>query len=240
LAFALIRVWSYPDDVWRIGWIAVIALAFGLVLKLAPVANHGHVAKWQTAILILTPMLYTNYTYFHHRGWYFKGSATTGIAAVAERAWSDINTGLAMTSLEQIHQTLAIDDHTLRETQRLIDERPGKTVVVWERGLTAWRKVGYYASSARIYVLEHKEIRGGDPVIAIWQGANVIGRHQGPAPQSVRLPAGSRVIWLTDPRTGFSDLLKQQFTLTAAGPAYYTELPAESGSRTLGEYEIAW
>ena len=240
VACAMIQVWSYPNDIWRIQWMAVVAIGFGLVMKLAPVGNEGHVPRWQVAILILTPLLYTNYTYFYHRGWYYKGTATTGIAAVAERAWSDINSGFAMTSLEQIHNTLAIDDYTLRETRRLIAERPGKTVVVWERGLTAWRKVGYYAAGASIYVLEHKEIRGGSPVIAVWQGDRITGRQQGPAPQRVKVPAGSRVIWLLDPRAGFTDLVKSKFPLVAAGPAYYTELPEESGSRTLGEYEIAW
>lgn len=240
VACAMLQIWSYPNDIWRIQWTAAVAIGFGLVMKLAPVGNEGHVPRWQIGILILTPLLYTNYTYFYHRGWYFKGTATTGITAVAERAWSDINSGFAMMSLEQIHSTLAIDDYTLRETRRLIAERPGETVVIWERGLTAWRKVGYYASDARIYVLEHKEIRGGSPVIAIWQGATSTGRRQGPAPQRLKVPAGSRVIWLLDPRAGFTDLVKSQFALTAAGPAYYTELPAESGSRTLGEYEIAW
>jgi hypothetical protein len=239
-AYAMTQVWTYPNDIWRIQWTAVIALVFGLVMKLAPIGNRGHLPRWQTAVLILAPMLYTNYTYFHHRGWYFKGVATSGVAAAAERAWSDINSGFAMTSLQQIHDTLAIDDHTLRETRRLIAERPGQTAVVWERGLTAWRKIGYYASDAHIYVLEHKEIRGGSPVIAIWRGAKIVGRHQGPAPQCVNLQAGSRVIWLTDPRTAFPDLLKKNFAVTAAGPVYYTDLPAESGSRTLGEYEIAW
>jgi len=38
--------------------------------------------------------------------------------------------------------------------------------------------------------------------------------------------------------SGF-DLVKRNFPLTAAGPVYYTGLPAESGSRLLGEYEIA-
>lgn len=119
-------------------------------------------------------------------------------------------------------------------------ERPAHTVVVWERGLTAWRKLGYYASGVRIFVLEHKEIRGGNPVVAVWEGSRNVGRQQGPSPQPVTIPAGSRVIWLLNPRTEFPDLVKQQFAVSEAGPVYYTDLPSETGSRVLGEYEIAW
>lgn len=86
-------------------------------------------------------------------------------------------------------------------------ERPGNTVVLWERGLTAWRKVGYYAPGVKM---------------------------------RVSLQPGTRVVGLLNPRTAFPGLVKQNFSVTAAGPVYYADLPAESGSRLLGEYEIAW
>jgi len=118
--------------------------------------------------LVLIPILYINYTYFHHRGWYFKGAATTGFASTVEQIWADINSGLALTSLEQIGDTLAVDDRSLKETRRLIAERPDKTVVIWESGLTAWRKVAYYSPGVDLAVLENKKIRTGSaPVIAI-------------------------------------------------------------------------
>ena len=238
--FALVRVWEYPNDIWRMQWLAVTAIAVGLLMKLFRTKNQGYLPRWQSTLLVLAPLVYTSYTCFHHRGWYFRASATTGIEAPLERAWADINSGFALTSFEQIQNTLAVDDQTIQQTRRLIAERPANTVVVWERGLTAWRKLGYYASGVRIFVLEHKQIRGGSPVVAIWQGANNIGRREGPSPQSVTLPAGSRVIWLLNPRTEFPDLVKQQFSVAAAGPVYYTDLPAEDGSRLLGEYAIAW
>src|SRR4029077_485918 len=104
----------------------------------------------------------------------FKGEATTGYGAEVEQTWADINSGLALTSLEQIGDTLAVDDRTLKETRRLVAERPGKTVVIWERGLTAWRKVAYYSPGVDLAVLEHKKIRSGSaPVIAIWKGARL-------------------------------------------------------------------
>jgi hypothetical protein len=139
----------------------------------------------------------------------------------AEHAWTDINSGFALTSLEQIQNTLAIDDHTLRETRRLAAEHPANTVVR--------RKVGYYAPGVTVFVLEHKEIRGGQPVIVLWQGSKLLARQQ-----------DTHVVWLLNLRTALPDLVKQNFPVNEAGPVYYPDLPAEHGSRQLGEYEIAW
>ena len=189
--------------------------------------------------LVLFPILYINYTCFHHHGWYFKGAATTGYEAAAEQTWADINSGLALTSLDQISATLAVDDRTIKETRRLIAERPGKTVVIWERGLTAWRKVAYYSPGVEIVVLEHKKIRSGSPpVVAIWKGARLERRLPAGAP--LQLPAGSRIVWLLDPRSDFFPLVQQNFSLEQAGPVYSTELPQEDGSRQLGEYQLVW
>ena len=95
-----------------------------------------------------------------------------------------------------------MDDRTLKETRRLIAERPGKTVVIWERGLTAWRKVAYYSPGVEVVVLEHKKIRSGSPpVIAIWKGAKLERRLPGGAP--LQLPAGTRIVWLLNPQTDF-------------------------------------
>src|SRR5207253_1831200 len=115
------------------------------------------------------------------------------------------------------------------------------SVVVWERGLTSWRKAAYYAPDVRIVVLEHRKLRSGSaPVIAAWRGAKLESRIEGPAPLRIVLPAGARIVWLLQPRTDFYELVRQSLPLTPVDPVYYTDLPAESGSRTLGEYQIAW
>ena len=237
----LVTVFADSNVVLHLAWTVLAAAGIALSVKLAPLKNQGYVPRWQAALLVLAPVLYTNYTYFNHRGWYYRGSATSGIAAAAEHAWADINSGFALTSLDQIQSTLAVDDHSLRETRRLIAPRPADTVVVWESGLTAWRKVGYYAPGVRMYVLEHKRISGGaPPVIATWQGAKLLERQQGPVPLRLNLPAGSRIVWLLNPRSKFYDAVTRNFAVTAAGPVYYTDLPMQSGARLLGEYEIAW
>lgn len=241
VTWAMAQVWEYPNDIWRMQWVAVAGIATGLAMKVFCAKNLGYFPRWQAAILVLAPLLYTSYTCFYHRGWYFKGSATTGVTAAAERAWADINSGFALTSLEQIQNTLAVDDRTLRETRRLIAERPGQSVVVWEQGLTAWRKVAYYLPQTPIFVLEHKTIRGTTPpVIAFWRGSKLERREQGQAPLRLSLPAGSRVIWLLNSRTDFHDLVLRNFDVKESGPVCTTDLPAEPGSRILGEYEIDW
>jgi hypothetical protein len=208
-------------------------------MKFDRVKNLNYQPRVVMTAFVLFPILYMNYTLFHHRGWYFKGASTTGYQVALEQTWADINSGLALTSLEQIGATLAVDDRTIQETRRLIAERPGKTVVIWERGLAAWRKVAYYAPGVEVVVLEHKKIRAGSPpVIAIWKGATLQRSLPGGAP--LQLPAGARIVWLLDPRSEFFPLVRQKFTLAQAGPVYSTELPQESESRSLGEYQLVW
>jgi hypothetical protein len=237
--WAAVRIFDRHSDMWALQWLPLLFLAVGLALKGAQATKFSHLPRLPAVVLLLIPILYINYTYFHHRGWYFKGAATTGISAAIEQTWADINSGLALTSLEQIGATLAVDDRTLKETRRLIAERPGKTVVVWESGLTAWRKVAYYSPGVEVVVLEHKKIRSGSPpVIAIWKGPKLERRLTGGA--SLQLPAGTRIVWLLNPRTDFPQVVQQNFAVAQAGPVYWSELPLESGSRRLGEYELVW
>ena len=66
-------------------------------------------------------------------------------------------------------------------------------------------------------VLEHKKIRSGSPpVVAIWKGAKLERRLPGGAP--LRLPAGTRIVWLLNPRTDFFQLVQQNFPLATGGP----------------------
>jgi len=134
-----------------------------------------------------------------------------------------------------------VDDHSLRQAIRLAAERPGKTVVVWEQGLVAWRKACYYLHEVPVVVLDRQKIRGeAPPVIAVWKGAHPDPQLQGPAPLGVTLPAGGRIVWLLNPRTGFYSLASSNFPLVSAGPIWYTDLPPQSGSRRLGEYQLVW
>jgi hypothetical protein len=237
--WAVIRILDRHDDVYAIQWLTVLFLAMGLVLKLVPAGSLNAAPRLPAIVLALAPILFINYTFFYHRGWYFKGAATKGYEAFWEQTWADINSGFALTSLDQIRATLAVDDASLKETRRLIAERPGKTVVIWERGLTAWRKVAYYSSAVEVVVLEHKKIRSGSPpVIAIWKGAQLERRLPAGAP--LQLPAGTRIVWLLQPQTDFLQLVQQNLPLVQAGPVYWTELPPESGSRQLGEYQLVW
>ena len=127
-AWAAVRILDRHNDLYALQWLPVLFLAVGLALKGAPVREaEFYSPRLPAAVLMLVvPILYINYTYFHHRGWYFKGAATTGYAAAVEQTWADVNSGFALTSLEQIGATLAVDDRTLQETRRLIAERPGQ------------------------------------------------------------------------------------------------------------------
>jgi hypothetical protein len=222
-------------------WIPVACLAAGLLLKLAPIKNFGHLPRLHAALFLLTPVILLNWVLFHHQGWYYRGGSTSGWRAAAERITADLTSGVALTSYEQIHNTLAVDDHSVRAVMRLAAARPGRTRVLWERGLTAWRKICYYSPALPVAVLEHKQIRAGSPpVVALWRGERLEGRTQGSAPQRVSLPAGSRIVWVLNPATEFYQAVSQAFPLTAEGPVWYSDLPDGHGSRTVGDYEVTW
>jgi 4-amino-4-deoxy-L-arabinose transferase-like glycosyltransferase len=232
---------EFRDTATAVIWVPVIALAAGLLLQFARVPGAGHLPRPAVAAFLLVPLAIVQSGLFNNHGWYYRGNSPSGLAAYGERVLEDLNSGLALTSLSHIKNTLALDDHSLRSAIRLAGERPGKTLVIWERGLVSWRKACYYMRSTPVVVLERNRIRSGaPPVVSIWNGASLGRRLQGPAPLSVTLPAGGRIVWLLDPRTEFYSLASANFPLAAAGPVYYTDLPAQSGSRILGEYRLEW
>jgi hypothetical protein len=222
-------------------WLPAVCLAAGLLLKVRPVKNFGHLPEWQAAVILLAPVILLNWTMFFHRGWYYRGPDTAGWRGSVERMTADLNSGLALTSYEQIQDTLAVDDHSVREVRRLAAEKPERALVIWERGLTAWRKIAYYAPDLAIDVLEHKLIRAGSPaVVTRWRGALRETRTQGAAPLRIEVPAGMRVIWVLNPASEFYRAISHAFPLTPAGPVWHTDLPLGGGSRVVGDYEVAW
>ena len=234
------RIYDKDQSLFTVQWLTVLCLAVGVALRIAPISSRDFAPKPLVIALVLGPLLALNYTFFYNPGWYYKGSAASGFEGFLEQAWAEINTGFSLTSLQQIKSTLAVDDHTLREMRRLIGERPADTIVIWERGLTAWRKAAYYAPGTQIVVLEHKEIRNSPPVAVIWRGATLERRLQGGTPLRVQVPTGARIVWLLNPGTDFYRETQRNFPLTAAGPVWFTDLPRETGSRQLGEEELSW
>jgi 4-amino-4-deoxy-L-arabinose transferase-like glycosyltransferase len=221
-------------------WVPVACLAAGLLLKIAPLKNVGYLPRWQAFVFLIAPVVLLGLMMFNHRGWYYRRTAVTGWRASAEQITSDLNSGLAMTSYDQIESTLAIDDGAVREVRRLSAGRPGNTVAIWEHGLASWRKVAYYVPGVPIVLLEHRKIRASPPLIAIWKGPRLEQSITGPTPQRIALPAGTRIVWLLNPTTEFYRLARQAFPMAGGGPVYYTDLIEASGSRVLGEYELAW
>jgi hypothetical protein len=208
----------------------VLALALGLLLKFDQTKTQNNPPQFAAALFLLAPAVILNLTMFNHQGWYYRGGWSGAIL-------EDLNSGLALTSLEHIKNTLATDDHSIRDVERLAAERPGAVFVIWEHGFATWRKIAYYAPQIPIAVLEHRHIRSGSPAVAaLWKGAS---RLAGSSAR-VEIPAGARIVWLLNPRTEFYGIVQAAFAPRPAGSVLYTDLPAQHGSRTLGEYELAW
>ena len=90
-------------------------------------------------------------------------------------------------------------------------------------------------------MLEHGKLRAGSlPVMAQWRGPKLEKRVEGRPPVTVEIPAGSRIVWLLDPRTDFFEEARRTFALTPAGPLWFTDLPAGHGEKDLGEYRLIW
>jgi 4-amino-4-deoxy-L-arabinose transferase-like glycosyltransferase len=232
---------EFRDTATVVVWVPPIALAAGLLLKLDQVPSSGTMPRLAAMAFLLTPLGIVEPRLFNYDGWYYKGNSTSGLAAFSDQVLEGLTSGLALTSLSHVKNTLAVDDHSLRQAIRLAAERPGETVAIWEHGLVSWRKACYYMRQVPVVVLERKQIRSGaPPVIAIWKGADLDRRLEGPAPLSVTLPAGGRIVWLLNPRSEFYTQAGAAFPLTPAGPVWYTDLPAEGGARLLGEYRLEW
>ncbi len=222
-------------------WLPPACVAAGLALKSEPMKNNGYPLRATVALAALAPAILLNAAMFYHRGWYYRGPHTTGWRAAMEQALTDLNSGMEFTSYEQVYNTVMLDDQSVRQVFRLAKEKPGNTWVVWEEGPTAWRKVAYYAPQTPLVVLEHAKIHRGSPaVVSIWKGPAIVQSIEGAPPLRVTLPAGARVVWMIGSRSDFYNRVRQAFPLTAAGPVWYTDLPREDGSRTLGEYQLAW
>ncbi|HWB85809.1 MAG TPA: hypothetical protein VG675_16825 [Bryobacteraceae bacterium] len=221
-------------------YVPLCSIPAGLLLRQSQPMKPGYPEREHTMVFLLFPGVLLGLVMFLYPHWYYAGSATKGLAAVAEHSLTDINSGFALTSLAHIRNTTDTDDHTLREAQRLALEHTGKTLVVWEHGLTSSRKAAYYLRGLPVVVLEHQKLAASPPVATMWNGADLLQRFEGGNPVRVRLLPGARIVWLLNPRTEFYALAQHAFAMTSAGPVYFTDLPAEAGSRVLGEYELRW
>jgi 4-amino-4-deoxy-L-arabinose transferase-like glycosyltransferase len=225
------------DAPFLVVWIPVVSVAAALLLKIGQTKNAGYPPRWMFVPALLIPPLFLNYTLFRpNMGWYY---AARGGAW--DEALAGMNTALALSSFQHVDSTLTVDDHTLREVRRLAADRPGQTQVVWQQGQASWRKVAYYAPQVPILVLEHGKLRAGSlPVMAQWRGPKLEKRVEGRPPVTVEIPAGSRIVWLLDPRTDFFEEARRTFALTPAGPLWFTDLPAGHAEKDLGEYRLIW
>lgn len=232
-AAALAVMWMTDrDEAASVAWAPVLALTLGLLLRTAQTKTQGNPPRAALAMLILGPAVAMNLTMFEHRGWYYRGPGAMG--AMLE----GLNSGLALTSLEHIRNTLDTDDHAIRAVRELSQGR--QALVIWEQGLATWRKVTYYLPSIPVAVLERRHLRADSaPVVALWRGTRRAADADGGHPR-IEAPAGGRIVWLINPRTEFYRDVQAAFAPQAHGSALFTDLPAEHGSRMLGAYELAW
>ena len=216
-------------------WTPVLALALGFLLKLGRTKTQNNPPRLAAVLFLLAPAVVLNLTMFEHRGWYYRAPGWDG------KILEDVNSGLALTSLEHIKNTLTTDDRAIRDVHRLAAERPGAVFVIWEHGAAAWRKLAYYEPRIPIAVLEHRHIRSGSqPLVSRWRGANRMQNPHGVASPRLDVPGVARIVWLLNPQTEFYSIVQSAFAPQRAESVLYTDLPSTHGARGLGEYELVW
>lgn len=187
--------------------------------------------RTQAAILVLIPSVYLSQLIFFSPSWYHGATPGSGLAAQADLIWQHVDSGLRATSLGQIRSVVDGDDHRFRELRYLRAERPGQTVVVWNRGFSEWRKVAYYFPEVPVYVLQP------DGVVRVWRGPRDDTQFQ--RGETVRIPAASRVIWMVNARLPEFAELNQQFPVNPPRLLYYSDL-SETGSAHIGPFQFTW
>jgi hypothetical protein len=86
---------EFRDTTAAVIWAPVIALATGLLLKLAQVRKAGCLPRPAAAAFLLAPLVIVQFGLFYNGGWYYRGSSPSGLAAFGERALEHLNSGLA-------------------------------------------------------------------------------------------------------------------------------------------------
>jgi len=220
--------------------VPVVCLVGGYLASRAASRLDPWVPRAHAVVLFLLPSLFLDALIFFRPVWYYQGPAATGWGAAAHRVWADLHTGMSFSSLAQMRGIAWVDDMAFTELRRLAAEKPGNTVVLWERGRTSARKTGYYFQNLPLVVLSPRKIAGDStPVARFMRGPRVERLLEGGPPLRVPLPAGARLIWMVEPKSDFFRDLRQSFPLTDAD-LYYNDLPAGGGEQRVGDYLFAW
>lgn len=219
----------------------VACLVGGHMVSRAASRLEAWLPRPHALVFLLIPSFFLDALIFFRPVWYYKGNSTSGWRVTAERIWADVYSGLHLSSLGQIRGVARLDDVALQELRRLEAERPGRTVVLWERGATSWRKTAYYFPQVPVVVLNDRIRRAGSiHWVTVMQGPRIQGRRVDLAPLTIRLPAGARLVWMVNPKTDFLERLKQGLPLRNSDPLYFCDLPEQDGEARVGSYLLSW
>ena len=204
-------------------------------------AIAGWLPAWQGGLVLLMPTLFLDAALFLQPGWYAPPSHTSGVRALLDQFWSDVNIAVSLSNLELVRSVANTDDGALRQIRERASEKTGQTHVIWVKGLTYWRKVSYYFPGIPVIVVTHKTLSPESPAtLVLGKGpqAQVIGVGSPPLP--LRIPAGERLIWLIKPDEGLGSQLTDRLGAICTGAVCFNDLPQTHGSRDVGAVRLIW
>ncbi len=111
--------------------ILAVSLAFAAAVRLRP--GKAVLGSTYAAGLILAPCI----LFFVHALWAGRWYYEAPRELSAARIWSDVSYGFHLSTYDHVREIVDPDDAAIRTAQQLVTERPGKAVVLWERGRTS-------------------------------------------------------------------------------------------------------
>lgn len=150
---------------------------------------------------------------------------------------SDAYRGMHVSTIDHVLEVVDPDDNAIQEAKRLAAEAPGRTVILWERGRTSWRKLSYYLPEVPVVVLE-RVAEGFSS--SKWLRSVQSETNRGAAPLRVAVPAGSRIVWFVQDTSDFATDLRRNLSVVQAGSVVLRDLPLTPGNADVGGFVLTW
>lgn len=218
-----------------------LCVAVGLLLPKGGALSPQERPVWLAGLVLVLPALCWHAALFLQGGWAFRAPARVGTPFYA-RLWSQINTEVYAVNLGLVRAVTHSDHGVIQQVLDWIAERPGHAAVVSAGSQTHWRKLAYYMPQVPVIVVTRKAPFPDAPwVIKVSRGPQSEIRNEGALPLTLRVPAGSRLVWTLNPRTGLDEQLMDRLgAVCTPGGVCRVDVPEQHGSALAGDVRLEW
>jgi hypothetical protein len=206
--------------------VSATCVAGGLVLE---AASRQRGVPWRRAAALGGMILSLKLALFFWPRQVPQANPTTafrGLASVRDA----VSIGVYETSYSRVRYRDNRTAAVLSQIEKLRSGTDRPLLLIWAGdAIPVWRKLCYYFPSVSVYELIEDSARQQSGIGArLWQGNETTAVFPARAPVRLPVPAGARLIWIIPTPTAAE--LNATIPLHAAGPVYYTDLPARSAA----------